>query len=234
MTAAQDDKSLAFIRSQMTPQPSHDLPAAKHRPALTLSRQTGSGGMAVASELAKFLQSRGPVPCHWTVFDKNLVAKVLEDHQLPKEVAKFMPEDHVSAIQDAVEELLGLHPPSRTLWLQTAETILHLAQLGHVILMGRGANVITSQMRNVFHVRLVAPLDQRVPCIMAANSLTKKAATDFIRRHDRGRKCYVKDHFHADIDDILGYDLVINTARLPHKVVAHVIGEALLQWTETL
>ena len=43
-----------------------------------------------------------------------------------------------------------------------------------------------------------------------------------------------KNYFHADIDDILQYDLVVNTARIPHREVAHLIGEAVLHWAETL
>ena len=91
------------------------LAALKLRPAITLSRQTGSGARAIAGGTRRFLQSHDTVPCPWTVFDKSLVEKVLEEHKLPKETARFMPEDRVSAIQDAVEELLGLHPSSRTL-----------------------------------------------------------------------------------------------------------------------
>jgi cytidylate kinase len=145
-----------------------------------------------------------------------------------------MPEDRVSAIHDAVEEILGLHPPSRMLLQQTIETILHLAELGHVILVGRAANIITRRMNNVFHVRLVAPLEQRVAQVMARNQLDDKAARQLIQQQDRGRERYLKDHFHADINDMLQYDLVVNTARIPHREVAHLIGEAVLHWAETL
>ena len=106
----------SFIGSQLGPRAPRELPAVKLRPSITLSRQTGSGARVIAGKLAAFLQTRDPVRHPWTVFDKNLVEKVLEEHKLPKEIAKFMPEDHVSAIQDAVEEILGLHPSARTLW----------------------------------------------------------------------------------------------------------------------
>lgn len=228
------EKCLSFIRCDLSPQAKRELPPHKLRPAVTLSRQTGAGAMAIAGELAEFLQARDPVPHHWMIFDKNLAEKVLEEHKLPREIAKYMPEDRVSAIQNAVEELLGLHPSSRTLLQQSAETILHLAEFGHVILVGRAANIITREMRNVFHVRLVAPLEKRVDQVMARNHLERKAALEFIRKGDLGRKRYLKDHFHADIADSLLYDLVINTDRLPHREVAHVIGEAVLHWAGTL
>ena len=228
------DKCHSFISCQLNPQTKLEYPRAKPRPAVTISRQTGSGGMAVAGELAEFLQARNPVPCQWTVFDKNLVERVLEEHKLPKEIAKFMPEGRVSAIQDMVEEMFGLHPSAWTLLHQTTETILHLAELGYVILLGRAAHIITRPMKSVFNVRLIAPLEKRVEQVMAHSHMDRKAALDFIQKEDLGRKHYLKDHFHSDIDDNLQYDLVINTARLPHREVAHLIGEAVLHWSETL
>jgi uncharacterized protein (UPF0248 family) len=228
------DRYHTFINCQLNPETRQKFAGSKPRPAVTISRQIGSGAMTIAEELAGFLQNRAPTSCQWMVFDKNLAEKVLEDHKLPKEIAKFMPEDRVSAIHDAVEEILGLHPPSRMLLQQTIETILHLAELGHVILVGRAANIITRRMNNVFHVRLVAPLEQRVAQVMARNQLDDKAARQLIQQQDRGRERYLKDHFHADINDMLQYDLVVNTARIPHHEVAHLIGEAVLHWAETL
>lgn len=226
------EKCLSFIRCDLGPEGKRWHPHTKLMPAVTLSRQTGCGVKAIAAALAELLQDHSPAPCQWTVFDKNLVERVLEEHKLPKEVAKFMLEDRVSAIQDAVEEMLGLHPSSRTLLAQTTETIRRLAELGNVILIGRAANIITRHMRNVFHVRLVAPLDHRVERIMARDQLDRRSALEFIRKSDLGRKRYLKDHFHTDIDDSLEYDLVINTARLPDREAAHLIEEAVLLWAK--
>ncbi|MEI8038272.1 MAG: cytidylate kinase-like family protein [Verrucomicrobiota bacterium] len=228
------DQCLSFLSCQLNPETRRRFVPSKHRPSITISRQIGCGSMAIAEELCTLLQAHTTEPCHWTVFDKNLVEKVLEEHKLPKEVAKFMQEDHVSAIQDAVEEILGLHPSSRTLWQQTSETILHLAELGQVILMGRAANVITREMNSVFHVRLIAPLEIRVQQVMARDQLDHKTALRFTEQVDAGRRRYLKDHFHTDIDDSLQYDLVINTARLPHQAVARLIGDAVLHWGKTL
>ena len=73
-----------------------------------------------------------------------------------------MPEDRRSYIKDVMEELVGLRPPSWVMASQVAETILHLVEAGHVILVGRGASFITARMPNVFHVRLIASLPKRV------------------------------------------------------------------------
>ena len=226
------EKCLTYIDCQTTPPAQHSFHNANthSRPSVTLSRQTGCNTMVIASKLAEFLQVRDPSPCGWTVFDKNLVEKILEEHSLPKRVAEFMPEGRISAIQDMLEELLGLHPSSTTLLRETIETVLHLATLGNVILVGRGAAVITRPLSNVFHVRLVAPLEQRAEKVMKQRQITREAALEFIKKEDRGYKLYLKDCFKADSDDHMLYDLVVNTARITPDNVARLIGEAVMSW----
>ncbi len=199
-------------------------------PAVTISRQTGSGSSVVAEKLADYLQAQAPGPhCAWTVFDRNLVEQVLEEHNLPRKLAQFMPEEHLSFIQDAMEELVGLHPSTWTLVHQTAETILHLAQVGHVILVGRGASRITAKTPNAFHVRLVGSLERRVAHVAKLYRYDLEKALQFVRKTDRGRRRYLRENFSFDADDPLSYHLVINTDRIAYEEAARIIGEAALR-----
>jgi cytidylate kinase len=224
------DKCLAFLDCQIDPK---TAPAPRPTPlryrAVTISRQSGSGGHEVAENLREFLQANAPNPsCPWTTFDRNLVEKVLEDHHLPKRLAQFMPEDHVSDISDAMDELFGLHPSSWTLVEQTAETILRLAELGNVIIIGRGANVVTANLDQVFHVRLVASVDKRAEYMQDSEKITRKAAIQMIAREDRAKARYVSRHYGAEIADPLLYHLVINTERVEFESAARIIGNAML------
>lgn len=199
------------------------------KPAITCSRMTGAGGLTVADELAEYLQAKVPRHAPWTVFDRKLVEQVLEDHHLSKRVAEFMPENHKSMLTDIFEELLGLHPSAWTLVHQTAETILHLAQMGHVILVGRGASVVTRELDNVFHVRLVGSVAKRIERVQQVYELDRPAAIEFINRKDKGRRRYLKEHYHEDIDDPLLYHLIINTDRIRSEDAARLIGDEVIR-----
>jgi cytidylate kinase len=228
------DRALTFISCQLQPARRGQVLTEDGVPrrAVTISRQAGSGAHAVAEELATLLQARTPKDaCPWTIFDRNLVGKVLQEHNLPERVAKFMPEDRTSEIADTMEELFGLHPPSWLLVRKVTETILHLAELGNVILIGRGAAVVTANLGHVFHVRLVSALEKRVQRIQDLNQLSKEAALKFLHEEDRGRERYLKKYFKTDVDDPLLYDLVINTDRIPHDQAARLIAEAVLNRT---
>ncbi len=224
------ERCLTFMNCQLHPVagPSALRNGAAHR-AVTISRQSGSGGHAVAEKLAQFLQSAASqVSCPWTLFDRDLVETVLEDHNLPKRLARFMPEDRISEMADTMDEMFGLHPPSWTLVRQSAETILRLVELGNVIVIGRGANVITSKLGYVIHVRLVGSLERRLEHMQQLQKLGRKEARDLLEREDLGRRRYLKKYFGKNIDDPLLYHVVINTDLVSYAQAAEMIGNVVL------
>ena len=95
----------------------------------------------------------------------------------------------------------GLHPSGWTLAQHTTKTILRLAGLGHAILVGRGANVITARLPNVFHVRLVAPLLTRNRHAAEFYHLSEAEAAKLVREQDHARRRYVRRYFNSEIDD---------------------------------
>jgi len=201
-----------------------DLPA--RGPAITISHQTGSGAHDIALRLAEILQAsepKGSMP--WTVFDRHLLEKVLVEHDLPQSLAEFIPEDHRSYLQDAIDEMLGVIPPSWEILPKITETVLRLVDFGHVILVGRGASFITARMPHVFHVRLVASRGKRIERVQELKHLTLEAATTFIEAEDQAHGRYVKGNFQVSIDDDELYHLTLNTDRFPGAEAAQLIAD---------
>jgi cytidylate kinase len=223
------EKCLSFINCHLQPAGSQPRVAGTRTYcAVTISREAGSGGHSLAEKLAQVLQKEEAHPGQtWTVFDRNLVERVLQDHNMPARLEKFMPEDHVSEVADMMDELFGLHPASWELVRKTSETILNLAAVGNVILLGRGANVITRRMEHVFHVRLVGSLEKRVKRLQELNHLNYHAALQLAEREDLARQRYLKQFFSKDIKDPLLYDLVINTDRVSLDAAAQMVLLAL-------
>jgi cytidylate kinase len=199
------------------------------RPCITISRECGAGGRTVASRLSEYLQSRVPVPGKWAVFDKNLIEKVLEDHRLSKQIAQFVPEGHKSMVEDTLEDLLGLHPPTATLVRQTVETIWDLAERGNVILVGRGGNVVAAKLETAFHVRLVGSVERRIQRLIEVYDFDFTSAREFLKMQDANKRRYLKDYFGKNIDDPLLYHLIINTDLISYENAAMMIGDAVME-----
>lgn len=229
MDAAVDfERYREFINAQLQV-PRRPVPdvTGDRRTVITVSRQAGAGSHVVAEDLISRLQSRATGTSRpWMIFDRNLVERVLEDHDLPARLAKFMPEDRVSEMSDTLDALFGLHPSAWTLVRKTADTILHLAELGNIVVIGRGANIITSKLDFAFHVRLVGSPTKRVEHVRAYKHLSLQEAIEYVRDRDLGRRRYVKKYFAKDIDDPLLYHLVINTDLVSFEEAARLIAEA--------
>ena len=199
------------------------------RPAITISRQTGTRGHTIGKRLVNYLNKNDPGALRpWTIFDKNLIAKVLEDHQLPPSLVRHIPEDTVNEVTNSIEEILGLHPSSWTLVHYTMETILRLAVLGNTVIYGMGGNLITAHLKNVVNVRLVGSIVRRIPQAAEQYEVSLKEAEPLIIKEDRGRKRYIKRHFGKDIDDPLLYDMVLNTDELTDQIIVKTIADLAL------
>lgn len=199
------------------------------KPAITISRLEGAGGLTVASHLADYLKTHTFSHDVWTVFSQHIVAKVLEEHKLHERIGDFMKEGHKAMVVDAIEEFLGLHPSTWTLVEKANATILRLAQIGNVILVGRGANIVTSELKTVFHVHLVGSLEKRIEQAQKVFDLDRKAAINYIKKKDDGRRRYVKDNFDKDINDPSLYHVVINTDLMQYEEAARMIGDEVIK-----
>lgn len=199
------------------------------KPAITISRECGSGGRTVASRLVEYLQEFTPASCQWAVFDSKLIERVMEDHNLSKHVAELLPEDHKSVLADLFEEMLGLHPSISTIVKHTTETILSLAEMGYVILVGRGANVVSQMLSNVFHVRLVGSLEKRIERVQEVYEFNRLEARQFIQKQEAGKRRYLKEHFGKEIDDPLLYHMVVNTDLISYDKAAQLIANAVIE-----
>ncbi len=201
----------------------------KAGPCITISRETGARADVISEKLINIFQERFKNnPLHWTVFDKNLIEKVLQDHHLPKTLSKLMEEEKYSAIKSISTELLGGQPAIWTLVYKTIETILQIAQIGNVIILDRGANIITSKLPNTFHARLVAPLEFRIEHIRQLFNYDKKEAVEYIKREDQDRRDYVMNYFHKEINDPQLYNITLNTALFTDDEAAQIIGTAVI------
>ena len=198
-------------------------------PCITISRLTGSGSYEVSKKLIDILQQKTIATDNpWTYFNKELITKVIEEFKLPKVFTSYIVEGKYNHISDAVSELLGVKPSEWTILHKTTEIILQLARFGKVIVVGRGSNVITSKLPNCFHVRLVAPFENRINHVQKVFKYSKLEAIEYIKNEDTSRKKYLKSHFFRDPDDATLYHLILNTGKLSSDESAALIAEAVI------
>ncbi len=191
-------------------------------PFITLSRECCSGGSTLAQILARKL-SGATVGAAWTTFGGNLINQMLQEHHLPTDLARFLPEDRVPEVSATIGEIVGRHPSLWDLVQKANHTMRQLARDGQVIFVGRGANFVTADISGGVHVRLVAPVGYRAKYYAHRFGVTLEQATAHNAKCDAARRRYVATHFSKDVADPSAYDLVINTAHVPLEEAAEMI-----------
>lgn len=198
--------------------------ARNTKPFITISRETGAGGFDFPSRLLDRINSNSGDEL-WALFDKNILEKVIDDNELPRELARYMPERKIPEMQNVIEQLFGLHPSEHKLIHKITLTIYHLAYLGNIILVGRGANIITSGLKHGLHLRLIEPIEKRAAHACEHFNIDKAAAIKFIENEDKGRREYIKKYYSKNIDDGNLYSIIINFGRTDRDGVIRILSK---------
>jgi CMP/dCMP kinase len=98
------------------------------------------------------------------------------------------------------------------------ETMHHIitaaVTTGPVVIVGRGGQVLLADKRDVLHVRVVAPLEQRVAYAVRREGLDLEAARRRVQAKDHSRTRFMQTQYRSQHENPHLYDLVINTAVL--------------------
>lgn len=171
-------------------------------PWLTLSRQLGSGGTELARRLGYDLG--------WQVFDHEILRIIAENTHTREWVISQMDERAVGPLNDYLRCLLDSSLPGhQPIMREMMRVIWGLAQDGNAVIVGRGANWLLSPRAGV-RLRTVAPRATRVQNLARDLGLDEATAEQRIDEDDLRRSEFVRQTYGQDIEDPLGYDMILN------------------------
>lgn len=230
------EKSQAFLTSERRrSEPIPYEPPPSIQATITLSHQTGAGAPEIAEEIAQILQNKDVGGAgRWEVFNQQIFEQALQREHWPKKLAETITEEKRFFIDEVMDDLFSLKPPSWVLMPRVVETTLNLAMTGHAILIGHGATAVTKDLPNVFHARLTGSAPQRIERIRKLKGLTPEEAARFVHAADHKREKFLKAFFHVRPKNELLYDLTINTDRLSNADAAAIISEAAQRFFSTM
>ena len=187
---------------------------------LTISRDRGSMGDAIAQELAGHLG--------WHVFDKEIVNYIAENNHVRESLVRQLDERSQSLIQDTIHRFLGMVEGEsfgiEDYYHALIKALAYLAARGDAIIIGRGANFALRAETHGLHIRMTASPETRVARLSARWNVPSSTARRRMLELDNERRDFVRRHYHRDIDDDRFYDLVFNTDRTE---TTHVIASIL-------
>ena len=174
---------------------------------VTLGRQYGSGGRAVGAALAERLG----VP----FYDRELIQLAAEKSGVDPGILAVHNEKAVQATLVKMKGSpggLGGKPVGELLYQLQSQIILELAEKGSCVIIGRCADYVLRDRKELFSVFITAPAERRIERIMERNRMGREDAARAIEKVDRQRSDYSRHYTGKEWGSQESYGLLVDSS----------------------
>ncbi len=212
---------------------------------LTIAREYGSGGGAIARRVAHHLG--------WRLLDGKLVEAVARTAQVNPEIVRRYDESTDSwwhkinrAGTWAAAVWAGVYPDDARCFDAAAvssftqDEIARAAARGACVIVGRGSQCVLRRAPEAFHVFILAPWDQRVERVRQRVP-AEEDVEELIRSIDRSRAGHIRQYCGCDWKDPHLYHMMVSSERGEEHIARLIIAAMGVQseigepaWAETL
>lgn len=181
---------------------------------LTISRFDGSLGDEIAASVAKTLG--------YSLIDKHTIHTMATRFK-----GDFSSETDVLARENKPGFFDFLFH-QRTIYGQMVSAMTYeSAARDHCVILGRGGQYLLKNKAHVIHARIVAPFELRVERVMAALTMEKKIAIEYVKASDQKREEFIRYLYKEKVSGPDGYDLIIDTSRFPVERISEFLANEL-------
>jgi cytidylate kinase len=200
----------AHFAAQMMPGP--DPGERRVHPFVTISRQTGTGGHALADVMLEVFAEQDDVDLFggWRIYDRTICEMVVQDKRFAGSLDLLVEEEYRSRANDFFHQMLRSTADQTMVMNRVFVVVRAIAGMGKAIIVGRGGSHVTKDIPRGVSLRIVAPEDVRIARAMDVHDLSEKEARAGSRKRDADRARLIRSHFAADIGDPTGYDVTWN------------------------
>ena len=180
---------------------------------ITISREYGSGGDQLAEKVAQALG--------YHLVDKAFVSAVLCQYGLTEFDSEYEK-------QPGFWEGFDTEKAERreTMVRMLNQVVRAVARHGNVVILGRSGYAILAGLADVLHVRLQAPLDDRIELVRNATNASLLEATALVKENDKMRKAFVESFYRVPWESALAFDIALNTSHVPVNVATDWVIQA--------
>lgn len=185
---------------------------------ITIGRQYGSGGHEIGEKLAQKLN----IP----FYDNALIDRVAKESGLSKDIinehdekptASFLYNlvmDPYSVVYSRGSSMNDI-PYGQKIFLAQFNTVKNIADEGPCVIVGRCADYILKDRKDVVKIFIYADKEFRAKRILAENSdINPAKINDILDKKDRNRASYYNFYSDSKWGNASSYDLCINSSKL--------------------
>ena len=182
---------------------------------ITIGRQYGSGGREVGRRLA----SRLEIP----YYDKEILSEASKDSGICEELFEDHDEKPTRSFLYSLVTGVQTHgnpstmymdmPLNHRIFLAQFDTIRRLAGNGPCVVVGRCADYVLRDEKNVVNVFLKADMEHRIERAIERGAEPSRAQ-DIVKRRDKERASYYNYYATTTWGDVNNYDLCLDTGKV--------------------
>jgi cytidylate kinase len=192
----------------------HELPQPIH-PYITISREAGAGGGAIARRVCEALG--------WDLLHREILDEMASRFKLPRDMLDYLDETTSNWLLECLGKWINQRVVTQSEYIvHLSKMVLMAAQHASTVFVGRGARFILPADRGLA-IYLVAPLEMRVEHVCRFRECPAAEARKYIKDTDEGRRDFIRTYFNRDMGDPHQYDLVINRASVSEETAAELI-----------
>ena len=197
---------------------------------ITISRQVGSGGKIIGHKLAEQLA--------YDYYDKKILEMAAAKSGISEEMFERAEKEHNSFLYSlATANYAGYTTSlftgdignSDNLFVIQSNTIREIAQKDNCVIVGRCANQVLAEEKNVLKVFLHASKEFRVKQVMEENNILMKDAEALVKKLDKKRASYYNFFTSGSWGDATEFDLCLDTSVLGIDGAVEIIKQAVLK-----
>lgn len=179
---------------------------------ITIGRQFGSGGHQVGRKLAKELGLK--------IYDKELLKLVAEESGICEKVLENYDEKPTSSLLYSI--VMDVYPSmnyvgttlNHQIYQAQYDAIRRLGERESCVIVGRGADYILRDCKDLTSVFVHAPLDFRVKRVAEFEHITEAKARDMVIKADKKRASFYNFQTEKKWGAVDSYNLAVDTSDL--------------------
>jgi cytidylate kinase len=179
---------------------------------ITISREMATGGRELGRLLARRLDYR--------YVDKSLLLDISEDLNISERTLVSFEERRIYEGYD--KSIVREEEYKKSL----ESLLLGTAREDNVVIIGRAAYFLLKDMKNCFHIRLVAPKDWKKKYALENYKISPDRVQEFIEKEDEKRKWFRRSICGMMYDDSHWFHLTFNMSRISIEKAVEIIISA--------
>ncbi len=222
-----ESRIAAHVQAWEKVKPLGDKRRLETYPFVAISREFGCEALPLAQQLVQTLNERCHPSIPWVSYDRELLDRVSEQLPIQRAILDMLDGPRRDEMSELFDNIINRKGDDALVVRKLAEVIRTLAVHGHAVLVGRGSSLVTQDLRNGVHIRLVAPRAWRIHTIAANRNLSVHDAEKLVEQGEKERDHYIRTFFVLDPGFPFHHDLVIDNSRFNLVQIVEIVFAAL-------